>query len=48
VTISTQRQSAQLATKAKRSSNLETIAQEILANKFGVFDDNKRLDEHIK
>lgn len=48
VTISTQRQSAQLATKAKRSSNLETITQEILANKFGVFDDNKRLDEHIK
>nr|ABB47228.1 retrotransposon protein, putative, LINE subclass [Oryza sativa Japonica Group] len=48
VTISVQHQSARLATKARQNSKFESFAQEILANKFGVLDDNKRLDARIK
>lgn len=48
VTFSPQRHSVRLASKARRNSRLETIAQEILANNFGVLDDNKKLDACIK
>lgn len=43
-----QRQRERLAVKARRNTKLDLIAQEILAKKFGVLDDNKRLDDQIK
>ncbi len=48
VTTPIQRHSVRLAQKARKSTKLEFIAQEILAKKFGVLDESKQLDDQIK
>lgn len=48
VTFSPQRHSVHLASKARRNSKLETIAQEILSNNFGLLDVGKPFDDRIK